>query len=183
MEAKAPQQVRSRKTLEALLQATVRTLEAHGLEACTLPRVAEAAKVAPATVCRRFADEDVLMRAALLHVLEGGVTDKAVEAKALGRETLAETAERVVVEMLRRCRERPRLLQATSLFLAAHAGTEFAHTAAFPAGPDWYRETLLGLREMWRSQCALIPQLNDRAFAAEALKGALHEGDLLSFEQ
>ena len=130
LESRAPQQARSRKTLEALLQATVRTLEAHGLEACTLPRVAEAAKVAPATVYRRFADKDALMRAALLDVLEGGVTDKAVVEKALARGTLAETAERVVVEMLRRCRERPRLLQATSLFIAAHAGTEFAETAA-----------------------------------------------------
>jgi len=136
VEGMAPQQARSRKTLDALLQATVRTLEAHGLEACTLPRVAEAAKVAPATVYRRFADKDALLRAAVLHGLMGGARDKAAVEKELLRATLVETAERVVGEMLRRYREGPRLLQAMSLFLAAHAGTAFAEKAAKSIAAD-----------------------------------------------
>jgi len=129
VEAMAPQQARSRKTLEALLRATVRTLETHGLEECTLPRVAAAAKVAPATVYRRFADKDALLQAAMLHVLEGGVSDQAAVEKALARGTLAETAEGVAGEMLRRYREHPRLMEAAARFVAAQADTEFAGKA------------------------------------------------------
>ena len=66
----APRQKRSQATLERLLSATIRLLDEHGLEGTVIPRIAELAGVAPASVYRRFANKDALMRAALLHVLE-----------------------------------------------------------------------------------------------------------------
>ncbi len=66
----APQQQRSRETLARLLKATIEMLEAHGLDGATIPRIAAAAGVAPATVYRRFRDRDALYRAAFLDALE-----------------------------------------------------------------------------------------------------------------
>jgi len=66
----APQQRRSRETLAKLLKATVETLQEHGLDGATIPRIAKAAGVAPASVYRRFRDRKALLRAAFLAVLE-----------------------------------------------------------------------------------------------------------------
>ena len=128
-DAIAPQQARSRKTLDVLLKATIGTLEGHGLEACTLPRVAAAAKVVPATVYRRFADKDALLRAAFLHFLAGNVTDQATLEKNLLGPTLQETSERLTASLLRQYRAHPRLLHALSQFLAAHPDTDFSRHA------------------------------------------------------
>lgn len=66
----APKQQRSRETLARLLAATIEVLNERGLEGATLPRIAAAAGVAPASVYRRFRDRDALLRAAFKDVLE-----------------------------------------------------------------------------------------------------------------
>ena len=68
--ALAPKQQRSRETLSRLLLATVEVLDAEGLSGATVPRIAQAAGVAPASIYRRFKDRDALLRAAFVHVLE-----------------------------------------------------------------------------------------------------------------
>jgi len=126
----APQQERSRKTLDLLLQATIRTLDAEGLEACTLPRVAAAAGVSTATVYRRFEDKDALLRAAFLHVLQqSNRSNQAALEKLLLRPKLEDTAERLIAALLQQYRAHPRLLRALSQFLQTHAGTEFSRQA------------------------------------------------------
>jgi AcrR family transcriptional regulator len=128
--ALAPQQDRSRQTLEALLRATVAILDKEGLDACTLPRVAASAGVAAGTVYRRFADKDALLRAAFLHVLQrSNQANQAVLEKALLRPSLEDTAERIVATLLAQYREHPLLLRALSHFLETHSGSEFATQA------------------------------------------------------
>jgi AcrR family transcriptional regulator len=122
----APQQERSRKTLHLLLQATVTILNKEGLEACTLPRVAAAAGVSPATVYRRFEDKDALLRAAFLNILqESNRHNKTVMKQVLLRPTLEETSERIIAAFLRQYRAHPRLLRALSQFMTKYADTEF----------------------------------------------------------
>jgi len=126
----APQQDRSRQTLEALLRATIAILDKEGLDACTLPRVAASAGVAAATVYRRFADKDALLRAAFLHVLKrSNQTNQANFEKTLLRPSLEDTAERIVAALLAQYREHPQLLRALSHFLEIQSGSEFATLA------------------------------------------------------
>jgi AcrR family transcriptional regulator len=129
-EALVPQQDRSRKTLNTLLSATVQVLNAEGLEACTLPRVAKAASLSPATVYRRFEDKDALLRAAFLHVLQqSNTTNQATLEATLLRPTLEDTAARIIAAILQQYRAHPRFYLALIQFLATHAGTPFATQA------------------------------------------------------
>ena len=130
MTSLAPQQERSRKTLDLLLHATVSILDKEGLEACTLPRVAAAAAVSPATVYRRFEDKDALLRAAFLDVLQrSNRANKAMMEKLFLRPTLAETAERIIAAFLQQYRAHPRLLRALTQFMEKHTDSEFANEA------------------------------------------------------
>ncbi len=128
-DAIAPQQARSRKTLDLLLQATIRTIDESGLEACTLPRIATLVGIVPAAIYRRFADKEALLRAAFLRILEDTTTNCATLEKDLLRPTLQETAERIITTLLRQYRAHPRRLHALSQYLATHANTEFSRHA------------------------------------------------------
>src|SRR5437868_3424328 len=50
----APQQARSRESTRRLLKAAAEVLGQHGLEAATIPRIAEHAGLTPGAVYRRF---------------------------------------------------------------------------------------------------------------------------------
>jgi len=128
--ALAPQQERSRKTLDLLLQATIRTLDQAGLEACTVPVVAAAAGVSAATIYRRFEDKDALLRAAFLHILQQSnrANQTALE-KQLLRPKLEDTAERLIAALLLQYRTHPRLLRALSQFIEANPNTDFSRQA------------------------------------------------------
>ena len=90
---KTPQQGRSRATAQSLLSATIRVIAAAGLDAATVPKIAALAKVAPASVYRRYQDKDALIRAAFLHVLEQSNANNRQHLKsALLRQTLQSTA-------------------------------------------------------------------------------------------
>src|SRR5204863_1109051 len=56
-------QARSRLTVHRLLSAAEALLEHGGLEAATVPAIAEAAGVSVGVVYRRFPDKDALLRA------------------------------------------------------------------------------------------------------------------------
>jgi len=121
----APQQDRSRKTLDRLLQATITTLEKEGLDACTLPRIATTAGVSAASVYRRFADKDALLRATFLHILETNTPTQPALEKELLRSTLQETAERIIAGLLRQHRANPHLHRARTRFLETQTDSDF----------------------------------------------------------
>ena len=115
---------------ERLLIATVRVLDQHGLDGAVIPRIAASAGVAPASVYRRFADKDALLRAAFLHVLDTSrETDRQTLSKALLRNTLEDTAQRLMSVMFAQYRSHPRLLRALVRFLDTDADREFVREA------------------------------------------------------
>jgi AcrR family transcriptional regulator len=121
-----PQQERSRRTLENLLSATIRTLHESGLESATVPRIAEAAGVSPATVYRRFKDKKDLLRAAFLHMLEASQANNRMHlAKGIGRPTLEQTARRFIEVNFGQYRQAGQLLGALKQFVDAEGDSEF----------------------------------------------------------
>lgn len=67
---RAPQQTRSRQTMERLLAATLDVIEAKGLTGVTIPEIAATAGLSTGSVYRRFADKESLIREAFLRLLE-----------------------------------------------------------------------------------------------------------------
>ena len=126
----APQQKRSQATLERLLDATVRALDEHGLDGAVIPRIAALAEVAPASIYRRFANKDALIRAALLHVLQQSqTTNRAALADALHGPTLAASADALMGLMFRQHRQHPGLVRALARFIDADTDQDFVATA------------------------------------------------------
>jgi AcrR family transcriptional regulator len=72
--------MRSRRTMERLLAATLAVLEDKGLAGVTIPEVAAAAGLSTGSIYRRFADKDALIKAAFMRLLEA--------AQAANRESL-----------------------------------------------------------------------------------------------
>ncbi|GGA01538.1 TetR/AcrR family transcriptional regulator [Dyella caseinilytica] len=113
-----PKQQRSRDTLERLLAATLKMLEEEGLDGATVPKIAKAAKVAPASVYRRFVDKEALLRATFLHVLsQSNDMNRDAIAKAVQCETLEATVARVISALFEQYRHHPRFLRALVRFM------------------------------------------------------------------
>src|ERR1700761_8417469 len=72
--SRAPQQARSRQTMERLLAATIALIEDQGLGGVTIPEIAAKAGLSSGSIYRRFADKDALVRAAFLQLLEEAQT-------------------------------------------------------------------------------------------------------------
>jgi AcrR family transcriptional regulator len=125
-----PQQERSRRTLARLLSVAIRTLHEGGLERATIPRIAHAAGVSPATVYRRFKDKQDLLRAAFLHMLEKSASENQERLpEELNRPTLEQAARRFIELSFAQYREHGRLLGALQQFISADPGSEFAQAA------------------------------------------------------
>jgi AcrR family transcriptional regulator len=121
-----PQQNRSRATADRLLLATIRVLDAHGLEGAVIPKIAEAAGVAAGSVYRRFADKDALLRAAFLHMLRlSNESNRTLLKTLLLRTTLQETAAQLITILFAQYRAHPRLLLALSRFVEDDSDQEF----------------------------------------------------------
>lgn len=66
----APQQARSRESLNKLLRAAQEVLGQKGVEGATIPAIAQHAGLTPGAVYRRFRDKDALLEAAILRMLK-----------------------------------------------------------------------------------------------------------------
>jgi AcrR family transcriptional regulator len=125
-----PKQQRSRDTLERLLAATVKVLEQDGWDGATVPAIAKAAKVAPASVYRRFVDKDALLRATFLHMLrQSNDINRDTLAKGVQCETLEETAARLISALFEQYRRYPRLLRALTRFMESDKDEAFGRSA------------------------------------------------------
>jgi AcrR family transcriptional regulator len=125
-----PKQQRSRDTLARLMEATIETLEVHGLAGATIPRIAAAAKVAPASVYRRFRDKESLFRTAFLDALEksNAINAAAVPALIKGR-TLDWVGGALARSLIAQYRARPGLLRAMIRFWEADDDEVFRERA------------------------------------------------------
>lgn len=126
----SPKQARSRATAERLLAAAIRVVDEAGLEGATVPRIAAAADVAPASVYRRYADKDALLRAAFLHALESSnQNNRQMMKKLLLREKLEPTVAQVVRALFEQHRRHPLLMRALVRYLDASADQAFVTEA------------------------------------------------------
>ena len=123
-------QARSRATAERLLVAAIRVVDEAGLEGATVPRIAAAADVAPASVYRRYADKDALLRAAFLHALErSSQNNRQMMKQLLLRENLESTVAQVIQALFEQHRRHPLLMRALSGYLDASADRAFVAEA------------------------------------------------------
>jgi AcrR family transcriptional regulator len=127
----APQQKRSRETLARLLKATIETLEEHGLDGATIPRIAAAAGVAPASVYRRFRDRDALYRAALMDALEksAAVSRKTLRIESFEDQTLEGVVGRLVAITMQQYRSQPGIMRALTRFIENDSDEKFRSNA------------------------------------------------------
>ena len=109
------------------MRATVQVLDEHGLENTTIPRIAEVAEVAPASVYRRFEDKDALIRAALLHVLEASsaAVRETLDPKNFADKTIEVAARKVIKGIFNQNRLHPRLITALKRFSEKEGEKEF----------------------------------------------------------
>lgn len=116
---RAPKQQRSRETLSRLLRATIEVLDERGLAGATIPRIAAAAGVAPASVYRRFEDRDALLRAVFIRVLEKSAPSarEAMRLETLADKTLEGAVRALVGMMLQQYVQHPGLMRAFVRFL------------------------------------------------------------------
>lgn len=123
-------QQRSRETELRLLNATIRLLDEGGLDAAVIPRIAELADVAPASVYRRFADKTALLRAAFLHVLErSNDANRESMTLALQRTTLADSLRELARLLMAQYRAHPQLLRALVRFMDGDSDLAFVQAA------------------------------------------------------
>ena len=122
------QQKRSLRTEGLLLAAAARVLDRDGLDAATVPHIAAEAKLSPASIYRRFADKDDLLRATFLQTLESNKLGSA-EREALVKPKLSDTTHALIASLLKGFREHPQLLRALNRMISAAPQSPFAKEA------------------------------------------------------
>jgi len=127
-------------------------LDKHGLTGATIPRIAAAAGVAPASVYRRFKDRDALYRAAFLSVLEQSreINAKAIRLESFKKPTLEGVAGDLVTIVLRQYRSHPRLLTALVRYMEDDADKRFRKKALALVAANF--ERLIDLLLHFRSE-------------------------------
>jgi AcrR family transcriptional regulator len=128
----APQQARSRESLERLMKAARDILNERGLDWATVPRVAARAGLSPGSVYRRFPNKDALMRAVVLQTLEAleASTASALTSELAERLSLQAFAETMVRQSLAAQRRNAKMLRAMHQFIMSHPSVAFKKKAA-----------------------------------------------------
>jgi AcrR family transcriptional regulator len=123
----APQQARSRESVNKLLKAAAEVLGQHGVDGATIPRIARHAGLTPGAVYRRFPDKDALLETVVFGILER--QDKRLRVALtpdMARQIpLAVFAEQLITSMLVSYRASSALLRAVRQFVRARANTPF----------------------------------------------------------
>ena len=149
----AARQQRSRLTEARLLSAAARVVDREGLAGATVPRIAAAAKVASASVYRRFADKEDLLRAAVLHSLEAANTSLENHLRSeKPYESLGDAAGAAVAALVKQRRQHSHLLRTLQQLLEADPPSAFLRRAKELAstGIAHTAEALLGHRDSIR---------------------------------
>jgi AcrR family transcriptional regulator len=123
----APQQARSRQSLNKLLKAAVEVLGQQGVAGTTIPRIAAHAGLTPGAVYRRFRNKDVLLETAILRILEDQHKFLAVSltVEAAAEIPFPTLAEQVINSLVVSYRANAILLRAVRQFLQEKEGSHF----------------------------------------------------------
>lgn len=134
--ARPPKQERSRLTLYRLLSAAEALLNEGGLDAATVPNIAEAAGVSVGVVYRRFPDKDALLRAVYERFFERIEAQNRASLQAVWQMKLPLTAmiRGMVVGMVDGYRRHRRLLRALHRFAREHPDPQFRRHAQMVNG-------------------------------------------------
>lgn len=127
-----PRQARSRETLTRLLDAAEAVLREGGLEAATVPAIAERAGLSVGAVYRRFPDKDGLLRAVhdrTLHRFRE-MNDTKMAPELFAGATLSQWVAGMIRGLLFVYRQDRRLMQAMQEFAETHADPAFRARAA-----------------------------------------------------
>lgn len=128
----APQQARSRESLNKLLRAAQEVLGQKGLEGATIPVIAQHAGLTPGAVYRRFRDKDALLEAVILRMLKR--QDEGIRAALtldMARQIpLPVFAEQFIHSMLVSYRRQAGMIRAMRQFSQARLHTPFFRRAA-----------------------------------------------------
>jgi AcrR family transcriptional regulator len=127
MQTLAPQQARSRESLNKLLKAAVEVLGQQGVAGATIPRITAHAGMTPGSVYRRFRNKDVLLKTAILRVLEDQAKflRLSLTVEAAAEIPFATLAAQVINTLVVSYRANARLLRALRQFLEDNEGTAF----------------------------------------------------------
>src|SRR5258708_7762307 len=123
----APQQARSRESLNKLLKAAVEVLGQQGVAGTTIPRIAAHAGLTPGAVYRRFRNKDVLLETAILRIWEdqNKVLLMSLTVEAAAKIPFPTLAEQVVNSLVVSYRVNASLLRAVRQFLQEKEGSAF----------------------------------------------------------
>lgn len=138
-------QERSSRTVDRLLDATVKVLDEHGIEKATIPRIARRAGLSPGTVYRRFRNKDALLREVCLRMLEANYRNaaQAFAAADCKTQSLVQIARRMIRMTLEGQRKHRGLLRALLLFTLQHSNAAFVRKSTelqrktFEQVADW----------------------------------------------
>jgi AcrR family transcriptional regulator len=124
-------QARSRLTLHRLLSAAEALLEHGGLEAATVPAIAETAGVSVGVVYRRFPGKDALLRAVYerFFSIYGEQNRARLQSVAMLNLPLSSVARAIVVGMTQGYRQRRGLLRSLIRYARTHPDAEFRAAA------------------------------------------------------
>ena len=122
-----PQQARSRRSLERLLDAARDTLARDGLKGATIPRIAARAKLSPAAVYRRFTDKDALLQEAILGFLvaTNDAAAPALEPARFAATPLPAMAEQIIGSLIFSYRSNEKLLREILRYAMRQPGSAF----------------------------------------------------------
>jgi AcrR family transcriptional regulator len=122
-----PKQARSRETLSRLLDAAEAVLGKEGVEAATVPAIAERAGASVGAVYRRFPDKDALLRAVCERFLErvDAANAASLQPELCAGVPAAALAGRTVHAVVTGYRMKAGMLRAVHLFAAQHPDPAF----------------------------------------------------------
>jgi len=126
---KEPKQERSRLTLHRLLSATEALLEHGGLEAATVPAIAEAAGLSVGVVYRRFPDKDMLLREVYMRFFETTFAQNRVQLQIVKDVSIENLSRALIRGMAEGYRRRRGLLRALIRYARTHPDAEFRRRA------------------------------------------------------
>jgi AcrR family transcriptional regulator len=123
----APQQARSRESLNKLLKAAVEVLGQQGVAGTTIPRIAAHAGLTPGAIYRRFRNKDVLLETAILRILEdqNKLLLLSLSVEAAAEIPFPTLAEQVINSLVVSYRVNASLLRAVRQFLQEKEGSLF----------------------------------------------------------
>jgi len=173
----APKQERSRLTLHRLLSAAEALLEHGGLDAATVPAIAEAAGVSVGVIYRRFPNKDALLRAVyerfFVTTAEQNVQRlQSVNAAGAMKVSLPVLVRGIVKGMVEGYRRRRGLLRALTLYARTHPDASFRRSAQKVNRTTM--AALVALLESYRDQIRHPDPAAAIEFAIFALASTLH---------